>query len=494
MTEELLTQICLEFGAIESVKIMWPRSEEEKMRKKNCGFVSFVKRVDASAALQDLHESMLEGYRLSVCWGKAVSKQTAGGNAISVVRPAALDTIPSADEANPNNVLVVLPSDETVRRKIDLLAKYVCANGEAFESHLQSNAALLALDACLIQSITDNASTLGVYYRWRVYAYAMGDDEVWRETAFQMLTGGPLWVPPRCAKSKKRDRSPSDAYVGMTGAQIEKARNLEKHRLLCLLEEGDYQDFSDMLQCICPSNESVRNAMGFVFQHVDSSQEIIEMIKDSFFMHTSTLAGLVAKLYLLSDVLYNSGSTIKNASVYRNMIQATLPCLFDYLNDVYRSIGGRMTAKVVENRVLNLLKVWDSWSIFPGSYIAGLEACFKKTEADVARIASIASALSEEDLKPEKDALYRQAKFHGVAVTDRDATPLGLCEVKAKLGFVDEYIAKRVLLNAGPDDGMSEVMSTEVTDAIDDDVDGEPMEDDIDGVPLDDDIDGDPFD
>jgi RNA recognition motif-containing protein len=39
------------YGEINSVKVMWPRTEEEKARKRNCGFVSFKRRADAEDAL-----------------------------------------------------------------------------------------------------------------------------------------------------------------------------------------------------------------------------------------------------------------------------------------------------------------------------------------------------------------------------------------------------------------------------------------------------------
>jgi hypothetical protein len=35
------------FGAIASVKIMWPRDEEQRRRNRNCGFVAFMVRVPA---------------------------------------------------------------------------------------------------------------------------------------------------------------------------------------------------------------------------------------------------------------------------------------------------------------------------------------------------------------------------------------------------------------------------------------------------------------
>ena len=51
MNEEMLCQTFGQFGPLASVKVMWPRTEEEKLRKKNCGFVAFMKREHADKAL-----------------------------------------------------------------------------------------------------------------------------------------------------------------------------------------------------------------------------------------------------------------------------------------------------------------------------------------------------------------------------------------------------------------------------------------------------------
>ena len=42
------------FGPIASVKIMWPRTEEERRRQRNCGFVAFMNRPDAQAAKDEM--------------------------------------------------------------------------------------------------------------------------------------------------------------------------------------------------------------------------------------------------------------------------------------------------------------------------------------------------------------------------------------------------------------------------------------------------------
>ena len=51
VTEEKLAEVFGIYGNINSVKVMWPRTAEEKAKKRNCGFVSYMKRSDAEDAL-----------------------------------------------------------------------------------------------------------------------------------------------------------------------------------------------------------------------------------------------------------------------------------------------------------------------------------------------------------------------------------------------------------------------------------------------------------
>lgn len=60
------------FGPIASVKIMWPRTLEEKEKGRNNGFVCFMNREDAAEAIKGLNGIELEGFKLRVGWGKAV--------------------------------------------------------------------------------------------------------------------------------------------------------------------------------------------------------------------------------------------------------------------------------------------------------------------------------------------------------------------------------------------------------------------------------------
>lgn len=55
ITEQQLMEIFGKYGPLASIKIMWPRSDEEKARQRNCGFVAFMSRKDGERALKNLN-------------------------------------------------------------------------------------------------------------------------------------------------------------------------------------------------------------------------------------------------------------------------------------------------------------------------------------------------------------------------------------------------------------------------------------------------------
>ena len=60
------------FGPLGSVKIMWPRTEEERLRNRNCGFVAFMCRRDAERALKTLNGKTILGFEMRLGWGKSI--------------------------------------------------------------------------------------------------------------------------------------------------------------------------------------------------------------------------------------------------------------------------------------------------------------------------------------------------------------------------------------------------------------------------------------
>lgn len=64
------------YGPLASIKIMWPRSEEEKSRGRNCGFVAYMSRKDAERALRGLNGKDVMNYEMKLGWGKSVPIMT----------------------------------------------------------------------------------------------------------------------------------------------------------------------------------------------------------------------------------------------------------------------------------------------------------------------------------------------------------------------------------------------------------------------------------
>ena len=51
VNESVLQDVFSKYGRVESVKVLWPRSDEERSRHVNNGFVNFFTRSDASRAI-----------------------------------------------------------------------------------------------------------------------------------------------------------------------------------------------------------------------------------------------------------------------------------------------------------------------------------------------------------------------------------------------------------------------------------------------------------
>ncbi|KAJ1253828.1 hypothetical protein BS78_K174800 [Paspalum vaginatum] len=71
--ENFLLRTFARFGTIASGKIMWPRTEEERRRQRNCGFVAFTNRADGQAAKDEMQGVVVYDYELKIGWGKSVA-------------------------------------------------------------------------------------------------------------------------------------------------------------------------------------------------------------------------------------------------------------------------------------------------------------------------------------------------------------------------------------------------------------------------------------
>ena len=386
---------------------MWPRSEEERRRNRNTGFVCFMKRDDAEEALAVLDERcpFNDGRRLMLRWGKNVKKiikRGTGGVAIAPIRKRS--TLSSHEEDprkdapkrsrtdstcntseqlqsstgknNPfssvetfdpakhekNAVRVEIPSPPARAQFIATVASFIAKDGTALENKLlemeRENPEFSFLvvpplpDANhkIHDSNRERLLSEHMFYRWRTYSFCQGDSfNVWRTEPFKLLRNGNFWIPPpldtQAAQQEEQQRNMREEVIerqkkerrrrGLPGRQREQARQGR----LAGAADGNAQltirevDLFNLLlrTRLCASRESICEAMAFCYEKSGAAKQIAGMLKEALLEDDRNHPGIsletrIARLYVLSDVLFNSQQPgVRNAFLYRNSIEVRRP-------------------------------------------------------------------------------------------------------------------------------------------------------------------------
>ncbi|OBZ83902.1 U2 snRNP-associated SURP motif-containing protein [Choanephora cucurbitarum] len=435
-TEAGLCQEFGKFGPIASVKIMWPRTQEEKDKGNNCGFVSFMTRKDAAEAIRGLDGKELHGFTLRVGWGKAVplpatpffvlDKKVSLGqaktglpfNAQIYPGPPGVNSRPRAE------VHVTKPVDVKLMRVMHRMIERVLKHGPLFEAIIMDK----ELNNPTFKFLFDNSSPEHIYYRWRLYSLSQGDTKSrWRDEPFQMFEGGPWWIPPELPLLDKETEpmfDTDDELADQDNVAKGTLGQIAKQRLGGLIREVTFQ------------RGTIARAMSFAIDHSDAASEVVDVLSKSILIPDIPFSVKLARLYLVSDILHNSSVHVSNAWKYRKEFEAHLPVIFDHFNSIYRSINARLKAEQVRKYISSIIHVWENWMIFPKYYTDQLSDIFLKKEK-----ASSITQPEDVDGEPIEDV-------DGEPMEDVDGEPI-------------------------------------------EDVDGEPM-DDVDGEPMED-ADGEPI-
>ncbi|CAI5480552.1 unnamed protein product [Closterium sp. Yama58-4] len=357
--ENFLLRTFGRFGPIASVKIMWPRTEEEHRRQRNCGFVAFMKRADAAKAKNEMDCMVVYEYEIRIGWGKAVSLPASALPAPPpgqmAVRPKELP--PNSGEAvaansaviTPNvpDIKIVPPKDPHQRHVIDTLALYVLDDGCMLEQAIMER----GRGNPLFSFLFDLGSPDHTYYVWRVFSFAQGDTlQRWRTDPYIMITGSGRWIPPPLPKT--------DELVGPTildkdkGGSTYAAGKPKEHSLT----DKQRDKFEDLLRRLTLEREDICTAMAFALDHAEAATDIVEVLIESLTLLETPIPLKVARLMLVSDILHNSSAPVRNASAYRTAFQGYLPDVMESFNDCLNAVSGRMTAEALKDRVLKVIQ------------------------------------------------------------------------------------------------------------------------------------------
>ncbi|KAF6245152.1 hypothetical protein COO60DRAFT_1467710, partial [Scenedesmus sp. NREL 46B-D3] len=346
------------FGPIGSVKIMWPRDEEQRRRGRNCGFVAFMSSVsvvaewfgcvvlfccggswlvymtrpDAEAALKALDGLVLHDMEMKIGWGKAVplppvplysGHGVPTGPLTAIVPPAV-----TRDRNNPltlamqsalvpaqgmfakestqsrttikgagRDVEVKGPGDSKQRFIIDSMALYVLKDGCEFEQMvMMEQQGRPEFDFLFDLDSEDHA-----YYRWRLYSLA---------DPYVMIEGGQAWLPPPMLAA--------DLAAGT------KRKETVRGQAAVLLSDHDRDRFEDMLRGLTAERAAIAEAMVFALENADAATDVVEVLGEALTLPETAPATKLARLFLVSDILHNSTAPVRNASRYRARLEAVL--------------------------------------------------------------------------------------------------------------------------------------------------------------------------
>ncbi|KAI4885716.1 hypothetical protein NFI96_017801 [Prochilodus magdalenae] len=495
MNEEMLCQEFGRYGPLASVKIMWPRTDEERARERNCGFVAFMTRRDAERALKHLNGKMIMNFEMKLGWGKGVPIPP---HPIYIPPSMMEHTLPPPPSGLPFNaqpkerlknpnvpmppppknkeefektlsqaiVKVVIPTERNLLSLIHRMIEFVVREGPMFEAMIMnreiSNPLYRQVLMTLLLFLFENQSPAHVYYRWKLYSilqvsvltlnspkfHPQGDSPTkWKTDDFRMFKNGSLWRPP-----------PLNPYLHGTPEEEEEEDDESETSKKGSLKDDERDKLEEMLRGLSPRRSDVAEAMLFCLTHADAAEEIVECIAESLSILKTPLPKKIARLYLVSDVLYNSSAKVSNASYYRKFFEAKLCQIFADLNATFKTIQGHLQSEHFKQRVMSCFRAWEDWAVYPDPFLIKLQNIF----------------LGLVSLDPDKETPVELVPEPPEQVEDIDGAPI----VEEELDGAPLEDVDGTPIDGAPLDGAP----------LMDDLDGIPIkgaEDELDGVPLD---------
>ncbi|XP_017002072.2 U2 snRNP-associated SURP motif-containing protein [Drosophila takahashii] len=492
ISEQQLMEIFGRYGPLASIKIMWPRSEEEKQRGRNCGFVAYMSRKDAERALRTLNGRYIMGYEMRLGWGKTVPIMNTPIFAPQALLemtlppppsglpfnaqppPSEADVLPKKnykefdqeeDKENMERILakcvvkVHIPTEKAVLNVIHRMIEFVIREGPMFEALIM----IREMENPLFSFLFDNESPAHIYYRWKLFSLLQGDTpNEWREDEFRMFKNGPVWRPP--IANFYTQGMPDELVVDPDAPVVHKGAlsNAQRDRL------------EDLIRQLTPERSRIGDAMIFCIEHADAADEICECIAESLSNLNTLASKKIARLYLISDILHNCTVKVANASFFRKSVEKQLVDIFENLHNYYQNIESRLKAEGFKSRVCNVIRTWEEWTIYPKEFMAQLTAKFlgKPYIMPVSSSPQAEETRSDEALDEDIDG----APLSGDEKDDEDLDGVPLDGAA---------LLKSALKRAIPDaDAATPKRETPRRDEYLDEIDGIPFDEDLDGIPL----------
>ncbi|XP_056299925.1 U2 snRNP-associated SURP motif-containing protein [Pseudoliparis swirei] len=453
MNEEILCKEFGKYGPLASVKIMWPRTDEERLRTSNRAFVAFMTRKDAERALSSLDGKLIMGFEMKLGWGKPARIPPQ-----PLYTPVGVRTTPPPQSGLPFNaqprdrfrndftkplglskgeldktlseavVKVVIPTERNLLFLIHRMIEFVVREGPVFEAVIMNK----ETSNPDYRFLFNNKSQDHVYYRWRLFSILQGQSPTeWRTADFRMFRAGSMWRPPIINSYSDRDEEQADLEEDRPPEEeVKKGQLRSEHKLR----------LAALLQELSPSRGRVASAMLFCLERADAAEEVVGHITESLSSLQTPLQKKIARLYLVSDILHNSCAKVAGASYYRKYFETKLTQIFVDLNAAHKNIQARLQAEQFKQKVTSCFRAWEDWAIYPEPFLIHLQNIFlgfAKAAEEVKEAPEEASSCTEAAPRDGSAPLGQPADdldgcplgwdpLDGVPVDDIDGVPLGV--------------------------------------------------------------------
>jgi len=455
--------------------------------------------------------------------------------------PSTYNSAPS-HQGNKFIVTVAPPKDIKTLKLIHKTVEAVLTSGPEFEALLMAMPAVIADERFFW--LWDSKSSEHVYYRWRLWDIITSDGtknsrNVERSYAGTTIThlfdGGAAWeIPPKKNQkfefiTKLEDFIEDEEYHSSSDedddnnnhqAQDSNPSNEEAKTYLGPLRRAKLMHLISRVPTTIGTlrRGDVARVTAFAVDNAYAAEEVVDILCDNVARpaafsganpdyepmsvdresgkeddknqtkEDTTPAKMIA-LYLISDVLSNSGLGVRNVWRYRQLFDQRLRegKVFEGLADVgVRENWGKLRQEKWRRSISSVLTLWENWNIFPQTSHEAIRAAFEEPSSVAA---TGASALITGTSGDKAAAVAASASAEQVVLP---ASAAATTKSRWKTLTVEEEAAQKTKFNpylSNPDDGTTagEDENVEDEDLVDEDVDGEAMiedDEDIDGEPM----------
>ncbi|QRV79159.1 RNA recognition motif protein [Ceratobasidium sp. AG-Ba] len=366
--EHSLGMFFARMGPVGSVKIMWPRTDpthpnpppgsdiSTSARRGMSGFVSYMTRPDAEAAVRELDGFDWGGNLLRVGWSKAVpiAARAMYGESGHEAGRGHLEGVAETSDAGPGQ-----GNETAIEAATGTANVSVSVNGT--RTGITNPPAVLARvpDPDPGRARPD-ADVILVLVLARAPTRALNPGYILYK---HLMEGTKLPDPPLIFD----EDGPHSAYSTDSGEESEREK-IRKGTLGKLARKRFYV----LLRGLSGKRGELARCMAFSLEHAESAAEVAEIIISSLVVDSTPVPRKIARLHLICDILHNSAASISNAWKFRQEFEARLGAVFDHLCAIYKSFPGRITAETFKKQVLGVVEVWEDWIVFGPDFTSDL--------------------------------------------------------------------------------------------------------------------------